>query len=174
MKTPREILFDRHRDAEARLDCLRRDVLENELRKARVRLGESTPQAAPRTVRRGGDTAPCPAPVWLSVLWQELVWPCRRAWVGLAALWMLIAALHSFSDNDRPVFVSEATARPEIMAALHAQRLLRAELLGSIPDQADNSAAPAPAPRSERPPASSPRFPSSADLNNRHLHLQPV
>ena len=30
--------------------------------------------------------------VWGNV-WRELIWPCRRAWVGLAALWLVLLGI---------------------------------------------------------------------------------
>lgn len=124
MKTPREFLLDRHETVESKLDAIRRQVLRAELEPERP--------------------APAPSAFWVAVLWQQLIWPCRRVWVGLAAAWLVIAALQVLSNG----VLSDSTARrasapaPEIMALLQEQRLLRAELLGTV--TLERPAAPAP------------------------------
>jgi hypothetical protein len=70
MKTPREILFEKHRAAGQKLDAIRESIVSE--------CGRPRPQQATNVFR---------------VLWQELVWPCRRIWVGLSVVWVGIIAL---------------------------------------------------------------------------------
>ena len=143
MKTPREILLARHRAAAAKLDVLRHNVLAQELPEVQARL------AARRPIRVESRR------LWHYAVWRELVWPCRRAWVGLAAGWVLIAALHLFTGEAQPARAAETRGRSlEAVALLQAQVLLRAELLGANSDVPAESVRFAPRPRSERAPAS--------------------
>jgi len=50
---------------------------------------------------------------FLRNVWRELIWPCRRAWVGLAAVWLgLLAANARLADPQL------AGARPSSAAAM--------------------------------------------------------
>ncbi len=68
----------------------------------------------------------------LRLLWRELIFPCRRTWAGLAAVWM---ALFIFNVSQRDP--SELAARklpppsPEAIMAWRQQEKLLAELIGS-------------------------------------------
>jgi hypothetical protein len=117
MKTPREILLEQHRSAAPKLDAIRREVLAEKVTPARA----------------GGSGAL--AAVWLNwpvVLWRELIWPCRRTWTALAAVWILIF-IFNLSQRDK----LELAARklpppsPEAVMAWRQQERLLAELIGS-------------------------------------------
>jgi hypothetical protein len=70
MKTPREILFEKHKGAEQKLDAIRASVIAECVR----------PEPQPTTSV-------------VSALWQELVWPYRSIWAGLSVVWVGIIAL---------------------------------------------------------------------------------
>ncbi len=111
MKTPREILLNKHRASAPALDSIRERVLATEL-------GE--PEAH-------GETGPG----WLVALWQQLVLPCRTAWAGLGAAWVVIVLL--WLGAAEPARLTESPApRPaaQFRAELKQQWQLRAELLG--------------------------------------------
>jgi hypothetical protein len=92
---------------------------------------------------------------FLSVLHSQLatiLWPCPKAWAGLAAIWILILAV-DFSDRDRSRGVAENSAPPppEMMAELKQQQRLLAELIGTRESSdADQSKPVAPRPHTER------------------------
>jgi hypothetical protein len=119
MKTPREILLERHRNAEPKLDAVRRGVLAEFV------------QTEP-TVEN-----PKPAPAFsfsslAAKLWRELILPCRRIWVGMAATWMVILGLHLAAGTDQAPGVAVHSASkpgPEIVAAVRERRELMAQLL---------------------------------------------
>jgi hypothetical protein len=138
MKTPREILFERHQSAQPNLDVLRR--------KALAECPETT--APPEMSGR-------PRP-WFSLsrvpikLWQELIWPCRRIWGGLAAVWFVLLMLNLSMDERPAVAIKTSTLTPEVLMALREQRELLAQLLDSAPPAAASPTPPAAhGPRSE-------------------------
>ena len=137
MKTPREILLERHRAVEPGLDEIRDEVLNTEFREGR---------RATISKFRVADTATLPM-----LLWRELIWPCRRIWTGLAAVWVLLFIV-DFSQRDN---VSGVTGKPtrsgEVIMSLQAQQRWMNELLAdrSAPPETDRSRNFAPKPRSE-------------------------
>ena len=139
MKTPQEILFAQYRSAEPKLDTIRREVV------AGLNHQDTKAQSLPANLVSwflGGSNK----------LWLELIWPCRRIWTGLAAIWILIFIVN-FSQRDP----SELMARkisppsPEMVAAFRQQQRLLAELIG--PDETQAAEPPKrylPQPSSER------------------------
>lgn len=141
MKTPREILLERHQAAEEKLDALREEVLRREL------------QSGARPIREDHSKSGAQPPGnWLAVLWQQLIWPCRRAWLGLAAAWVCILTVNLVSNGQSaPPPLRAEKASPEVMALLHEQWRLRTELLETQP-VADKASPFVPRPRSESEP----------------------
>lgn len=110
MKTPREILLGQHQAASAKLDEVRQAVV-----------AELTPQPA----REPG------VPFALKI-WRELVWPCRRTWAGLGAVWVAILVFNSAqSERSQVVLAVVATSPGEMRLALQEQRRVLDELIGS-------------------------------------------
>jgi hypothetical protein len=119
MKTPRDILFARHQAATPKLEALRREVVNvaADVNRRRQPIREFTFAA---TLAKA-----------IRLPFQELIWPCRRIWTGLAAVWILIFVFN-FSQRDP----SELMARkapppsPEMILAFRQQQRLLAELIG--------------------------------------------
>ncbi len=122
MKTPRDLLLARHHPATPQLDTVRAQALAAAFPNAR---------------------APRRAAARLRDWWQELFWPARRAWLGLAAVWVVIVGSHLVrSERGRPEnFTGPPT--PVLRQLLREQLRLRAELLD---DLAPARPTPAPAP----------------------------
>jgi hypothetical protein len=117
MKTPREILSERHQAAMPKLDAVRTAVLQNEL-------GQGKPPVAARP-SRAARLANLPL-----LFWYELIFPCRRAWVGLAAAWLLIGAANVTLRGHSPtVMASVSPAPPPLMTWRQQERVL-SELMG--------------------------------------------
>jgi hypothetical protein len=136
MKTPREILFERHRSAEPKLDDLRNQVLAalSERRKA-----EAFPGSRPQS----------PIGAALKSLWSELIWPSRRAWAGLGAIWAVVLALNLEMKAESPALPAVRSARAgQVVQAFAEQRRVLAELLPPANSQIQ-------APSESRAPASS-------------------
>ena len=139
MKTPRDILFAHHRHAEPKLDAIRR--------KALATLPASGSAVAPQPGRSEGLL------LWavLRKAWRELVWPSRRAWAGMAALWlaMLAANLELKSTFPAEPAVRSAPFR-EVMQSFEEQRRLLAELLPAAQPPPVGIPRPRAQPRSDR------------------------
>jgi hypothetical protein len=138
MKTPREILLERHQTAAPKLDAIRREVLSAEF----VREGRRV--AVPKF--RVADTATLPL-----LIWRELISPCRRIWTGLATIWILIFVVN-FSQRDPSELMAKKLPPPslEMILAFRQQQQLLAELVG--PNETRAAAPPKPLlpqPRSE-------------------------
>jgi hypothetical protein len=138
MKTPRDILFARHQAAAPKLDAIRRKTL------AGLNHQDTKAQSwAANFVSwcLGGSNK----------LWLELVWPCRRIWTGLAAVWILLFIVN-FSQRDTVSSVTGKSARSgEVIMSLQAQQRWMNELLAdrSVSPEADRPRNFTPKPRTE-------------------------
>lgn len=138
MKTPRDILLSHHQAAAPKLDAIRREVV--------VGLNRPDTKAQSRTVNLaswclGGSNK----------LWLELVWPCRRIWAGLAAVWILICIVN-FSQRDSSQLVTAKSATPAaMMMTFRDQQNLLNELFAdrSLPADAERPRIYSPKPRTE-------------------------
>jgi hypothetical protein len=103
MKTPRELLLERHKAAMPALDALRHKTINAEFRRH------------PSSIILE----------WPSLLWRELIWPCRGIWATLATVWVLIFAANiAMSGASRPALAQTAPSRETIMAWRQQQRFL--------------------------------------------------
>ena len=99
MKTPQEILFARHQSAAGpRLDAIRREVV--------AELNHQGTKAQSWTKTLVSWCLGCSNKLWL-----ELVWPCRRIWAGLAAVWILIFVFN-FSQRDPAEMLARKSSPP--------------------------------------------------------------
>ncbi|HTA94785.1 MAG TPA: hypothetical protein VK769_01545 [Verrucomicrobiae bacterium] len=86
------------------------------------------------------------------MFWRELIFPCRRIWTGLAAVWILIFIVN-FSQHDKSEMMARKTPppSPEMILAFRQQEILLAELIGqNEPQVAERPKIFLPQPRSER------------------------
>jgi len=122
MKTPRDILFEKHQDAQPQLDAIRSAVLQREF-------SSET------------KTASSASPSFLYQLWTQLILPSRRIWVGIAAAWVVVFVLHFAAPGDDGIAYVAAPPRdltPEQQMALKQQQQLFVELVsGSAPVPAE-------------------------------------
>lgn len=108
--TPKEILLEPHRAVEADLDRVRESVLAAELGKGKQ---GNAPPKTPLLVK----------------LWLELIWPSRRAWAALAAVWTALAVIH-FASTPRPAAAPSAL---EVAAAWQEEQRLLNQLVSQRP-----------------------------------------
>jgi len=139
MKTPRDILFAHHKNAAPKLDAIRREVvagLNHQDTKAQSRAENLVSWCL------GGSNK----------LWLELIWPCRRIWTGLAAVWILIIAVN-LSQRDPAEMMARKSPppSPEMILTFRQQEMLLAELIGpNEPRIAEPPKTFSPRPSSER------------------------
>lgn len=100
------------------------------------------------------QAAPVPCRSFPATFWERLsalLWPNQLAWGGLAAVWVVILALHFSMQEEMPV-VAQKESRPvaEIIVDWRNNQRLLAELIGSHKsDVADRPKMIAPQPRSQ-------------------------
>jgi hypothetical protein len=130
MKTPREILFKRHRSAEPKLDRMWAEGLSAKLRSpARENLFLTA--------------------VW--TLWRELILPNRKIWAGLACAWVAIIVLNTANSepSSQAAGKVEPPSREEAQALIEQHRML-AQLIGPLSEPAYIQKRTSPGPQSER------------------------
>jgi anti-sigma factor RsiW len=62
------------------------------------------------------------------IVWDELIWPSRRAWAGMAALWVAMLALNLSCSEHRDEAGTGAGSSQEMMLAWAERNLVLAEL----------------------------------------------
>lgn len=129
MKTPREILLARHKAADTKLDAVRHTVV--------AELNAKTPRREDARFEVAARESASPprvfAPLRLCVekVWLELLWPCRRTWSALAAVWLAVLVFNHAQAESGPAVVARSSAPPaEIRLALREQHRVLEEILG--------------------------------------------
>ena len=134
MKTPRQILFERHQAVEKKLDQIRTQVLTSHLSSA---VSKPAQGSVPWAVRIP----------WK--FWRELIWRPRWVWAGFAFTWLVIVAVN-LADSE-PSTRTEAGVKPPpagLFLGWDQQEKLIAELIGQAePSPVDRPKAAAPKPR---------------------------
>lgn len=142
MKTPRELLLERHAPADAKLDAVRRNA---------IRIATSPDlQGVPGRGRTLADAVFRA----LAVPWRELIWPARRTWAGFALAWLVIVMVNLRDADTRAVSQMKMRSSPgEMLMAWQQQQRRLDELVGPLePPEADRPKSASPQPRSERHP----------------------
>jgi len=98
MKTPKELLLSRHRDAEPALDAVREEAL-RELATKRRKPAAAIAQPAGAS--------------WLTTAWQELFVSCRRYWMGLGTAWCGILLVIEAVEEQLQMRAELLTGAPE-------------------------------------------------------------
>jgi hypothetical protein len=140
VKTPRELILERHQSAEAKLKAIRAEDLASCTRSAT----EGSLQRPPAF-----DLAAAAVKFW-----QEALWPWRRAWIGMAAIWLVILAF-SLVTGKAPRTASTKPPRPDpqVLAVLQEQKRLLTQLLGpGAPPLVSHLRTPVPRSAAEPPP----------------------
>jgi hypothetical protein len=117
MKTPRELILERHQPAEAKLKAIRAADLAACARSAAQPSRQRPPafELSTTAVR----------------FWQQTFWPWRRAWIGMAAVWVCILGF-SLGARETSRAASTNPPRPDAVAValLQDQKQLLTQLLG--------------------------------------------
>jgi hypothetical protein len=126
MKTPRELLLEHHRQADSKLDALRRETLAS--------LEEAAPERSPISWRD---------------LWRSLRWHLA----GLSAAWVFVLFLNLDTGRSPQLVATIAPAKipsPQIiMVSLRENRRQLAEMIDSRPPEKEPRELALPKPRSE-------------------------
>ncbi|HEV2320710.1 MAG TPA: hypothetical protein VGV18_13220 [Verrucomicrobiae bacterium] len=117
MKTPREILLARHRAIEPGLDDIRRQIVEKLNNKKAM---EQSDVSAFVSLLLGCSTN----------IWRELIWPERRIWAGLAAVWILIFIANFSMRDHSEIKMAKSPPSQEVIMAFRQQQQLLSELIG--------------------------------------------
>ncbi len=150
MKTPRQILLEHYRSAQPRLDVVRQNAIR--IIAASQRADGQAPESAIGSPEKS-ESFRVARPLWFALrkAWLELIWPSRRAWAGLAAIWLAVLAANLGMKATTPAAgARSATPAPEVAKAFEEQRRLLTELVRPAPSIAGPAALPQPRPRSER------------------------
>jgi len=139
MKTPRDILLKRHQAVEPKLNAIRREVVAvaADVNRRKQPIREFTFAATLADAFR--------------LLFRELVWPCRRIWTGLAAVWLLILTVN-FSMCDTVSSVTGQPVRsPVVVISWQTQQHWMSQLLTehTVPPELDRPRKAVPGPRTE-------------------------
>ena len=118
MKTPREILLERHQAAAPKLDAIRQSVVAEELNN----------QAAKTQSGLAFFASSCLC--CSNTLWRNLIWPSRRIWAGLAAIWILIFVANISMRDHSQITMAKSSPTPEMIMAWRQQERLLTELIG--------------------------------------------
>ena len=110
MKTPREILLNRHHAAGPKLNAIRQSV---------VTAVHDRRTWSQEEVQRQPEAAV--AAIW-RMLWQELILPSRQIWAGLAAVWVVILVVN-LAQRDQAA-VGGVPSAPMVMSVGEQQRWL--------------------------------------------------
>ena len=140
MKTPREILLNRHRSAGPRLDAVREATLAKAFPGTELNANQPVDIRAPFAVRIA------------QVLWRELIFPCRRIWAGLAAVWMVILVMNlPAGEKHTQLAIIPSPPDKQVLAVLREQREMLAQFIEPmIPSPAEPPKPFVPRPRGER------------------------
>lgn len=138
MKTPRDILLNRHRAAAPKLDAIRHAVV-GELSHQKTK--EQGFPASLAAALLGGSNK----------LWLELVWPSRRIWTGLAAVWVLLAIVNISQRDGSQVHLAKSSSPAAMTMTFRDQQKMLNELFAdrSVPAEADRPRIFSPKPRTE-------------------------
>lgn len=130
MKTPRELLFEKHRAALPKLDAVREHALE--------------------TIHPTNDVSSRLFVAAGLKLWRELILPSRHFWTTAALAWVAVIAFNMAAlDDSAPRLVNVKPISREAALALRAKEQ---ELARFIDQFSSEPAEPPPSPRSERKP----------------------
>ena len=127
MKTPRELLLDRHRQAQSKLDAIRRETL------AGMKKGQ-----------------PERAAISLRDIFHSLRWHLT----GMGAIWIFVLFLHLETGRPSQAMASNPPAKTSspqfIMVSVRENRRQLAEMIDSPPAENSHRELFRPKPRSER------------------------
>jgi hypothetical protein len=83
--------------------------------------------------------------------WLQLIWPCRRIWAGLAAVWVLLLVTNVSMRDSLQITIAKTSPTPEMISSFQQQEKILAELIGPAETRVSRPPKPSlPRPSSER------------------------
>jgi hypothetical protein len=108
------------------------------------------PAKAVAPVGRPESIHPFAPKIILRECWQQLIWPSRHIWTGLATVWILLLVANLSMQDHSPTALAKASPAPEIIMTWRQQERLLTELIGPGETTTGRPATPfLPQPRSE-------------------------
>lgn len=142
MKTPRQMLFDRHSPADRELERIQTRVLARGLQRP-------AQTAFAQADGRDGHQAI----IFYRKLWFEVILPARRIWAGFAAVWLVMVVANLADADHASARMRSKPVPASVMIAWQEEQKLVAELFNPPPLRAVDRPKPdAPQPRSDRQP----------------------
>ena len=142
MKTLREVLLEKHRRVEPKLDAIREQV------NAGLAAGNTdTPGRSKQMAREWQPDASA-----FQIGWRQLLWSLRWHLAGLSAVWLVVVALNIDHTPDRTLGATRrgGPSPRQLLAALREnQRQLRELIAAPAAEPAPEQPKPTPSPRSE-------------------------
>ena len=139
MKTSRDILFSRHQAAMPKLDAIRQSTVATvcDRRTSGNDIHERRSQTTATTALR--------------TLWFELIFPCRRIWTGLAAVWILLFIFNVSQRDGSQLVIATSSPPAEMIMTFRDQQKFLNELFAdrSMPMDAERPRTFSPKPRTE-------------------------
>lgn len=117
MKTPRDILLERHRAATPKLDAIRHKIVG---------------RASSLSQNKEPETGKMPV---LLLIWRELIFPSRRIWAGLAAIWIFIFIVNASQQDHSRVAMAKSSSSSEMVLSFRQQQTVLAQLIGQMEPQ---------------------------------------
>jgi len=139
MKTPRQMLFDRHSPADRELERIQTRVLARGLQNPdQTALAQADGRDGHQAIR------------FCRKLWFEVILPARRIWVGFAAVWLVMVAANLGDADHASAQMRSKPVPASVIIAWQEEQKLMAELFNPPPLRAAERPKPdAPRPRSE-------------------------
>jgi hypothetical protein len=141
MKKLREVLLEKHRRAEPKLDAIREQV------NAGLAAGTTDTRARPKQMSRAWQ----PDASAFEIGWRQLLWSLRWHLAGLSAVWFVVVALNIGQTPDRTQGASRGggPSPRQLLAALREnQRQLRELIAAPASEPAPEPPKLRPSPRS--------------------------
>lgn len=98
---------------------------------ARIEPSQTLQTRWANAIKNSGESKSAnPLSLAVRAVWCELIWPCRHAWTGMTALWLVMWGINSgLNGGENNRLMAHSTPIPAMLQAMEEQRQLLAELI---------------------------------------------